>query len=134
LLVAGRGSESFDSPANGIVGLGKLEELATFYASIDAVVIPRSGETTGVSVKLLEALAHGVPAIVPSLLAHDAGVADGVIVADEPSEVATAALELLRGDGSAGTPQARSPRMSVDGFAQELLSLKRPSEEEGHEH
>lgn len=87
LVVAGRGSEALAK--TGITALGEIADIDDFYDAIDVVVVPRIGATTGISVKMLEAVERGVSAIVPSQLARDASVSESVFIADTPAEMAT---------------------------------------------
>ena len=94
--VAGGICDSFelacpDHAANGIVSLGKVRDVGDFYDAIAIAVVPLlSG--TGVSLKTLEAVEHGVPVI--STPVGVRGIADlgaGVIVTSF-SNLATALL------------------------------------------
>lgn len=98
VVLAGSGSEKYDDPANGVIGMGRVGSLDDFYDRVDVVVIPRYGATSGVSVKMLEALERGVDVIVPSQLAEDAGVPlEWVITADTPDEMVTGLTAYLAG-------------------------------------
>lgn len=87
-VLGGSGTEAFaDHPR--VARAGWVEDLDAFYESIGSVVVPRLGVSTGVSVKMLEAAEHGVPAVVTQALA-DAVDPDGPwLVADTPSAVAS---------------------------------------------
>lgn len=82
VLLCGRNSEDW-SDREGVSALGKVDDLEDFYGEADLVVVPRLGESTGVSVKMLEAVTFGRPVVVPSMLARDAGLRTGVILADD---------------------------------------------------
>jgi hypothetical protein len=86
LVVAGRDTERWRGA--GILNLGAVDDVGQFYDNIDLVVVPRSGLTTGVSVKLLEAIERGVAAIAPRQLAVDAGVHGSCATADSPEDIA----------------------------------------------
>lgn len=95
IILAGRGSEQWaNSP--GVEAWGEVAELDRFYRSIDLVVIPRTGTTTGISVKLMEAVEHGICVIAPSNLIEDAGSPPGCIPADTIPEMATAVVDFSR--------------------------------------
>ncbi|MCE4268201.1 glycosyltransferase family 4 protein [Rhodococcus sp. MS16] len=81
LVIAGAGSEKFSNEGD-IEGIGVVGDIGDFYSRIDLVVVPRMGVTTGVSVKLLEAIEMGILAIAPRGLSEDAGVSHHCIPAD----------------------------------------------------
>jgi glycosyltransferase involved in cell wall biosynthesis len=88
-----------------------VEDVGSFYARIGASIVPMlSG--TGVSVKTLEAIAHGKPVVATS-----AGVRGlrrklylDVLVADDPALFARKLIDLSRGDV---TPKPRIPYSQV---------------------
>lgn len=82
VVLAGRDSEHW-SNAEGVTGIGPVDDLAEFYDRSDLVVVPRLGESTGISVKMLEAVTYGRPVVVPSIIARDAGLKTGAILADD---------------------------------------------------
>lgn len=82
VLLCGRNSETW-SDRDGVVALGKVEDLEDFYNMADLVVVPRLGESTGVSVKMLESVTYGRPVVVPTILAKDAGLKTGAMLADD---------------------------------------------------
>lgn len=80
----------------GIVLSGWVANLEEVYARADVVVIPlRAGG--GTRIKLLEAMAHGVPVVSTSLGAEGIEVQSGThaILADTPEEFAAGCLRLL---------------------------------------
>lgn len=103
LLVAGRGSDSLP-PQDGVELRGEVDDLADFYGEVGVVVVPRLGVSTGISVKVLEALEHGVSVVAPRALARAAGVEDLVVPGDDPSEIATALLDVFSGRYDAQPP------------------------------
>ncbi|QAY74718.1 glycosyltransferase [Agromyces protaetiae] len=110
LVLAGRGSERWAS--RDVRALGALDKLDEFYAAIDLVVVPRMGPTTGISVKLLEALEHGVHVIAPSALIQDAGIEAGCTRADTPAEVAEAVIRYYGNHlPSSFSPSPRKPEV-----------------------
>jgi hypothetical protein len=96
LLVAGRGTEKWP-PKDGVRFLGEISNLEEFYSKISMVVIPRLGASTGVSVKMLEAMERGIPVIVPRALADAAGVSHLVLTADTIDEIVNALVGLCAG-------------------------------------
>lgn len=118
LLLAGRGSSTWRGA--GVSGLGEVVDVEDFYRRVGLVVVPRLGATTGVSVKLLEALEHGVPVLCPRALAAAAGLEDRVLVADDAAEMAEVLITFFRGRDRATEPGAGSvvpPFAWVDLFA-----------------
>ncbi len=88
-VLGGTGTEVYAGRSR-VETTGFVEDLEDFYREVDVVVIPRLGDSTGISVKMLEAVEHDVPVIVPRALA-DAVDPDGPwIVADSPAEIAAA--------------------------------------------
>lgn len=119
VVLSGRNSESW-SNSEGVKGLGTVDNLSDFYDVADLVVVPRMGESTGVSVKMLEAVTFGRPVVVPSALAKDAGLRAGAIIADDVNEMVTAISDYFekrsvgpcRGDGSQRESWADAVKLS----------------------
>lgn len=118
LLVAGRGSEGVRGV--GVTPLGQIEDLGQFYSAIDLVVIPRLGTTTGISVKMLEAVEHGVAVVAPRSLIEDSGMRSGCIAADDPNEIVSAILDFYNSHMSVET---------VDSYEYAVDTLKQQVEE-----
>ena len=98
-VIGGSGTEQFAGHPR-VVQSGHVAELDDFYGRVDVAVVPRPGESTGISVKMLEAAEYGVPVIVPASLA-DAVDPDGPwLVADTPAQVARAISECTEADAS----------------------------------
>ncbi|MCR2801915.1 glycosyltransferase family 4 protein [Microbacterium sp. zg-Y818] len=95
LVLAGRGSEAFRSAR--VSGLGAIDNLDRFYERVDLVVIPRLGQATGISVKMLEAVERGIPVVAPRQLIADAGLSHTYIAADSPAEMARAIVDYYSG-------------------------------------
>lgn len=108
LIVAGRGTESLSLP--GATVLGPIEDVSDFYSAVDVVVVPRLGVSTGVSIKLLEAVEHGVPAIAPAALTEDAGLRHGYVNAEHPAEIVHALATAYKG-GLSTAPVRESAEM-----------------------
>jgi glycosyltransferase involved in cell wall biosynthesis len=98
-VIGGSGTDEFaDHPR--VVQSGHVADLDDFYGRVDVAVVPRPGESTGISVKMLEAAEYGVPVIVPTSLA-DAVDPDGPwLVADSPAEVAEAIARCSEADAA----------------------------------
>lgn len=93
-VIAGRGTADLGHE-DGVSFLGEVTDLRSFYNRIAVVAIPRLGLSTGVSVKMLEALEHGIPVIAPMALAEAAGMAGNVITADTAGEMVSALAEFF---------------------------------------
>jgi glycosyltransferase involved in cell wall biosynthesis len=102
-----------------------VEDVGSFYARIGASIVPLlSG--TGVSVKTLEAIAHGKPVVATS-----AGVRGlqrelypDVFVADDPALFARKLIDLSRGDV---TPKSRIPcSMAAEDFLDNIDRILQP--------
>jgi glycosyltransferase involved in cell wall biosynthesis len=99
LLVAGRGTDALGLAADGVRVLGEVPSASEFFDRLSVLLFPlRRG--SGMKVKTLEALASGVPVVTSAAGAEGIAASDGVIVAEEPAELARAAAELLSDDGT----------------------------------
>lgn len=90
-VIAGPGSERLVP-----YGVGFTTDLAALYATADVVVVPLlSG--SGSRIKAIEAFAAGVPVVGTSVGLSGLDVRPGIncVVADDPSDFATATLQLL---------------------------------------
>lgn len=92
VVLAGRGTSRW-SGRPGVTAVGEVVSAKEFYSSVDLVSVPRMGEATGVSVKMLEAVSVGVPVIVPPELASDAGLRGGFFGASTAGETAEKIIE-----------------------------------------
>ena len=98
LVVAGRGTAE--------LGLaGEVDSARDFFQVLSLLLYPL-GRGSGMKVKVLEAMASGVPVVTTPAGAEGIEPSDGVIVLEEPAELAAAAVELLT------DPQARQERGS----------------------
>lgn len=97
LEVIGRGAPGWLArrlrAAPGVRFLGEVPAMGPAYAGASAVVVPlRAGG--GTRLKILEALAHGVPVVATAIGAHGLGLRDGehLTIAETPGELARACL------------------------------------------
>lgn len=90
VVLAGSGTEQF-AGRKDVEVLGRVENVKSFYNEIDLAAIPRGGEVTGISVKLIEAIEYGRTAVAPRQLADDAGIfGAGVLHADTADQMTDA--------------------------------------------
>lgn len=92
LVLAGRGTELV-KPRRGVTRLGPVDDLTNFYDRIDVVVVPRSDDSTGVSIKVVEALQREVPVISTTAVAEALGSPQGIKCANSSSELIQRLLE-----------------------------------------
>jgi glycosyltransferase involved in cell wall biosynthesis len=88
LVVAGRGTERFG-------GLGEVESAREVFQRFSLLLFPLP-RGSGMKVKVLEALASGVPVVTTPAGAEGIEPSDGVVVETEPRALAAAATELLQ--------------------------------------
>lgn len=87
------------TPGSGISVTGTVEDVRPFVSECRAIVVPlRSGG--GTRLKILEALAMGVPVVSTSIGAEGLSLADGrhLLLADSPAEFADSCLKLVQDD------------------------------------
>jgi glycosyltransferase involved in cell wall biosynthesis len=94
LLIAGRGTESLTVPP-GAEAVGAVSSTADFFERISLLFYP-VGRGSGTKVKVLEAMASGVPVVTTRIGAEGIEPNDGVVVADDSAEMVRAAIEILR--------------------------------------
>lgn len=107
LVVAGRGTRELELPPTpGAEVVGEVASARDFFQGLSVLVFPlRRG--SGVKVKVLEAMASGVPVVTTPAGAEGIESSEGIVVATEPGELARATAELLR------DPVARRERGSA---------------------
>jgi glycosyltransferase involved in cell wall biosynthesis len=99
LRIAGRAGEEVKrlGQTDGVTVTGFVEDMITEVSRAAVVAVPiRYG--SGTRIKILEALAHGVPVVSTSLGAEGLGTVNGkhLLVADTPEEFAKSCMLLLR--------------------------------------
>jgi glycosyltransferase involved in cell wall biosynthesis len=104
LLLAGRSTEQLELPSSsGVEVLGEVTSAREFFQRLSVLVFPlRRG--SGMKVKVLEAMASGVPVVTTPAGAEGIDPSEGVIVHTEVDRLAGEAAELLR------DPAARQQR------------------------
>lgn len=97
LRIAGRGSREVLDPLErdaGIELLGEIRSARDFLQSLGLLLYPaRRG--SGMKVKVLEAMASGVPVVTTPPGAEGVTANEGVIVREEDDEIAAAAIRIL---------------------------------------
>lgn len=102
LRIAGRKTELLapaSGAADGVEFLGAVDSASDFLAGLSVLLYPVE-RGSGMKVKVLEALASGIPVVTTRDGAEGVDPTDGVLVRSTDEELATAAAELLR-DGAA---------------------------------
>jgi glycosyltransferase involved in cell wall biosynthesis len=96
LLVAGRGTASLAglSGEPGVQVLGEVPSGGEFLRGLSVLVYPVA-RGSGVKVKVLEAIASGVPVVTTPAGAEGIEAGDGVVVATDPQALASAVTALL---------------------------------------
>jgi len=95
LVLAGRGTEALGLPTGADVELaGEIESARDFFHRLSVLLFPLE-RGSGMKVKVLEALASGVPVVTTPAGAEGIEPCDGVVVHEEPAALAAAAAELL---------------------------------------
>ncbi len=129
LCIAGNGTAGAlrdETLAAGAQWLGFVEDLGAFFASIDLLVVPlRFGG--GVRIRILEALAAGVPVVATSVAAAGLATEDGVHVAlaDGPERIAARIADLLARPVEAAALGARGREWCAAHHGPEVLRPRR---------
>lgn len=102
LHVAGRGTASMPSvrpPPPGVDAIGEVDSAPAFLTGLSAMLFPLS-RGSGMKVKVLEALACGLPVVTTRCGAEGLLSRDGIMVSEDDEVLASAAVELLTDDRS----------------------------------
>jgi glycosyltransferase involved in cell wall biosynthesis len=95
LAIAGRGTDTlFPAAPAGVEVEGEVEESAAFLSRLSVLLYPVS-RGSGMKVKVIEALACGVPVVTTPEGAEGIGPHEGVIVERDNERLAGAAIELM---------------------------------------
>jgi glycosyltransferase involved in cell wall biosynthesis len=98
LLVAGRGSAEFGFSAEGAEVLGEIDSAPEFLRRLSVLLYPVE-RGSGMKVKVMEALASGVPVVTTAAGAEGIEPGEGVVVAESDEELARAAASILTDEG-----------------------------------
>jgi Glycosyl transferases group 1 len=117
LIIAGRGTERFG-------GIGEVGSSREVFQRLSLLLFPLP-RGSGMKVKVLEAMASGVPVVTTAAGAEGIEPSDGVIVETEPDRLAAAASELLTDEAArrerGGAARAEFERRYSPGPATEPL-------------
>lgn len=95
LRIIGNGAETLNLSHPNVEVIGRVEDLRPYYQSSKFVLAPlRIGG--GVKVKVVEAIAMGLPVLTSAIGAQDMDATDGLIVAETVGEFAAQAAALAR--------------------------------------
>jgi len=118
LELAGAGSEAFDDPAGGVRGLGRVRDAAEVLAGAAVLAFP-CPPTSGPKVKVLEAMALGLPVVTTAAGAEGVAEPDGdqrgavTVAPDDPGGFAEALVAAL-GDPAGRAAMAARARALVE--------------------
>ncbi|MGB2875426.1 MAG: glycosyltransferase [Gaiellaceae bacterium] len=121
LLVAGRGTDELGLPAApGVELLGSVPSGRDFFGRLSLLLYPLA-RGSGMKVKVLEAIASGVPVVTTPAGAEGIDAGEGIVVETEDRRLAQAAAELLL------DPEARRRRGEAAREAFERLYTPLPA-------
>ena len=94
--IAGRGTDTIEGigAARGVEALGEVESAGEFVRSLSVLLFPLP-RGSGMKVKVLEALASGVPIVTTRCGAEGIVANDGTIIAESDADMAAATVRLL---------------------------------------
>jgi len=125
LLLAGRGMAASGQTGAGIKELGEAEDARAFMRGLNVFVVPLfSG--SGLRIKILEAMALGIPVVATAMAAEaiDARNGQEIMLADRAEDFADAVLRIGR-DGSLAEQIRRQARLLVERqYAAQTLGLR----------
>jgi len=121
LLIAGRGTEALGlRKENGVEVLGEVASAREFFQRLSLLLYPLE-RGSGMKVKVLEAIASGLPVVTTSAGTEGIDAGDGIVVEAEDEALALSALQILR------DPTERHQRGSIARSAFELRYSPKPA-------
>lgn len=137
LVVAGRGTSRFASsrPDLGFDVVGEISSAAEFLRGLSLLLYPLE-RGSGMKVKVLEAIASGVPVVTTPAGAEGVVGGEGVVVAESDAELAAAAAQVLADPAERSERGAAARRAFLERYAPEpatrpLVELYRRMAEPG---
>ena len=123
LLVAGRGTEALGlRKENGVEALGEVTSASDFFQQLSLLLYPLE-RGSGMKVKVLEAIASGIPVVTTSAGTEGIDAGDGIVVESEDERLAVAAARIL------GDEAERRQRGSIARRTFELRYAPEPATE-----
>lgn len=137
LVVAGRGTSRLPTlrPRPGVEIAGEIASAAEFLRGLSVLLYPLE-RGSGMKVKVLEAIASGVPVVTTHAGAEGIEGGDGVVVAESDGELAAAAARILADPAERRERGAAARRAFLERYAPEpatrpLVELYRRMAEAG---
>jgi glycosyltransferase involved in cell wall biosynthesis len=122
LLVAGRGMERLGLRGDDSVEIrGEVPSGAAFMREISVLLFPPAGGS-GMKVKVLEALASGLPVVTDEIGAEGVAANDGVVLADGDEAFARAAGSILRDPAERRQRGAAALQAFREGYTPEIAA------------
>lgn len=120
LVVAGRGTSRLPSlrPGSGVDVVGEVSSAAEFLQGLSVLLYPLE-RGSGMKVKVLEAIASGVPVVTTAAGAEGIEGGDGVVVAESDGELAAAAARILADRAERRERGAAARRAFLERYAPE---------------
>ncbi len=125
LTVVGRTDEQIQrrlQAGGGVTFVGHVPDVEPYFGRSRAMVVPlRSG--SGMRVKILEALARGMPTVTTSIGCEGIGAVPGrhILVADTPSDFAAQVVRLLTDDALSAALSASSRELARSTYDQSVV-------------
>ena len=122
LTVAGTGLDGPPSADQRVRALGFVEDIEAVYATASCAVVPLL-QGGGTPLKLVEALAHGLPVVATPRAAAGLEVRDGehCLVADGPEAFAQALVSVMSEGPQARALGRRGRELALDRYSIEAL-------------
>jgi len=122
LVLVGRGLDEAPSADPRVRAMGFVEELGPVYEGARCALVPLL-QGGGTPLKLIEALAHGLPVIATPMAVKGLDVEDGVhcLIAADEEAFAAAVVRVLRGDGAAELG-SRGRQLALERYSIEALA------------
>jgi glycosyltransferase involved in cell wall biosynthesis len=108
---------------DGVEIQGEVPSGAEFMRDVSVLLFPPTGGS-GMKVKVLEALACGLPVVTNAIGAEGVAANDGVVVAEEDGALARAAVSILRDPHERRERGAAGHRTFQDGHTPEAAAGK----------